>query len=163
MNEPAAAWLHILTVATGVATVLVGGIFFAFSNFVMKALSRVPPTSAIPAMQSINVVVLNAGFLAVFLGTALSCGVLAVASITSWRPGFSAWVLLGSILYIAGTFGVTLACNVPRNDALARIDAAAPNADAIWARYVREWTRWNHVRTVAALGAGTAFLIASRG
>jgi len=38
---------------------LVGGIFFAFSSFVMKALARVPSAEGIAAMQSINVVVLN--------------------------------------------------------------------------------------------------------
>jgi uncharacterized membrane protein len=33
----------------------VGGIFFAFSAFVMKALDRLPPAQGIAAMQSINV------------------------------------------------------------------------------------------------------------
>ena len=38
---------------------LVGGIFFAFSSFVMKALARVPPAEGIAAMQSINCVFLG--------------------------------------------------------------------------------------------------------
>jgi uncharacterized membrane protein len=41
---------------------LIGGIFFAFSSFVMKALARVPSPEGIAAMQSINVVVLNPSF-----------------------------------------------------------------------------------------------------
>ena len=60
---------------------LVAGIFFAFSNFVMKALARVSPGQGIAAMQSINVVVLNRWFFAVFLGTAGCCLVLAVSSL----------------------------------------------------------------------------------
>ena len=36
---------------------LIGGIFFAFSSFVMKALARVPSAKGIAAIQSINVVV----------------------------------------------------------------------------------------------------------
>ncbi len=50
---------------------LVGGIFFAFSSFVMKALARVSSAEGIGAMQSINVVVLNPSFLGTFLFTAL--------------------------------------------------------------------------------------------
>ena len=56
---------------------LVGGVFFAFSSFVMKALARVPSSQGIAAMQSINVVVINPSFLGAFLGTALlSVGVV---------------------------------------------------------------------------------------
>ncbi len=49
----------------------VGGIFFAFSSFVMKALAGVPSAEGIGAMQSINVVVLNPSFLGAFMGTAV--------------------------------------------------------------------------------------------
>jgi len=38
---------------------LLGGIFFAFSSFIMKALAGVPSAEGIGAMQSINVVVIN--------------------------------------------------------------------------------------------------------
>ena len=40
---------------------LVGGIFFAFSSFLMKALASVPSAEGIGAMQSINVVVALVG------------------------------------------------------------------------------------------------------
>ena len=50
---------------------LVGGVFFAFSSFVMKALARMPSSEGIAAMQSINVVVINPAFLGAFIGTAL--------------------------------------------------------------------------------------------
>ena len=59
---------------------LVGGIFLAFTSFVMKALARVPAQEGIAAMQSINVVVLNPSFLGTFAGTA-------VASIIAPRGG----------------------------------------------------------------------------
>lgn len=47
---------------------LVGGIFFAFSSFVIKALADVPTAEGIGAMQSINVAVINPSFLGVFFG-----------------------------------------------------------------------------------------------
>ena len=49
---------------------LIGGIFFAFSGFAMKTLAQAPFAEGIAAMQSINVVVLNASFLGGFMCTA---------------------------------------------------------------------------------------------
>lgn len=62
-----------LTVAAALGSGLIAGVFFAFSNFVMKALSRVPSAEGLAAMQSINVMVLNPLFLGVFMGTAALC------------------------------------------------------------------------------------------
>src|SRR4029453_8846365 len=64
MNNP----IYLLTFVVALGSGLVAGIFFAFSNFVMKALARVPAAQGIAAMKSINVVVLNKWFFAVFLG-----------------------------------------------------------------------------------------------
>src|SRR3990172_7116821 len=50
---------------------LIGGVFFAFSALVMKALGRLPPAGGIAAMQSINVAVLNPVFFGAFFGTAI--------------------------------------------------------------------------------------------
>ncbi len=47
---------------------LVAGIVFAFSTFVMKALSRLPGGWRIAGMQSINVAVLNRWFMTTFFG-----------------------------------------------------------------------------------------------
>jgi len=48
---------------------------------------------------------------------------------------------------------LTIAFNVPRNDALAAVDPASAEGASLWASYVTVWTAWNHVRTVAALAA----------
>jgi uncharacterized membrane protein len=59
--------VFVLAFVSALGSSLVAGIFFAFSNFVMKALARVPPAQGIAAMQSINVVVLNRWFSRFFL------------------------------------------------------------------------------------------------
>jgi uncharacterized membrane protein len=88
--------IHLLTFIAALGSGLVAGIFFAFSNFVMKALARVPPAQGVAAMQSINVVVLNKWFFAVFFGTAVCCLALAIASFVRWqRPG-AGYLLAGS-------------------------------------------------------------------
>lgn len=53
-----------------------------------------------------------------------------------------------------GTFGVTAAFNVPRNNALAEVDPEdGDDAEAAWKSFAGGWTRWNHVRAVASLAA----------
>jgi uncharacterized membrane protein len=149
-----------LEFVTALGCGLVAGVFFAFSTFVMKALAQLPSAQGIAAMQSINVVVINPWFMAAFLGTALACLVLGVASLFTWhRPG-AAYLLVGSLLYVIGTFVVTMLFNVPRNDALAAVDPARADGAGLWAAYVTGWTAWNHVRTAAALAAAALLTVA---
>ncbi len=149
-----------LAFASALGSGLMAGMFFAFSTFVMRALARQPAAHGIAAMQSINVTVVNPWFLGVFFGTAATCGVLALGSLALW-PAQGAWLLLtGSALYFLGTFMVTIVCNVPWNNRLAAADAASAAGQALWASYLSRWTAWNHVRTVAALAARAAFVLA---
>lgn len=139
----------VLAIALIVGSGLMAGVFFAFSTFVMKALAQLPAAQGVAAMQRINVVVLNPMFLGCFMGTAV-LGLLAIGlAVFDWRGVASAWMVAAGLLYVLGCFGVTMAFNVPRNEGLARLDADAPEATGYWPRYVREWTFWNHVRTVA--------------
>lgn len=138
---------------------LIGGVFFAFSSFVMKALARVPSSEGIAAMQSINVVVINPSFLGTFMGTAaLSLGLSGFALIY-WNHPSAIFFLGGAVFYITGTFLVTLFCNVPLNNQLAAITATDPNARDIWDHYLDRWTMWNHVRLVAAMVAALLFVV----
>ncbi|MCO6058060.1 DUF1772 domain-containing protein [Pseudomonas sp. MOB-449] len=137
---------------------LMGGLFFAFSNFVMQALARLAPEAGIAAMQAINTTVLNRIFLATFLGTAGACALLVLYAFVHWDVPGTFFLLLGSLLYLLGNFGVTLVCNVPRNNALAKLDAGSPESVAPWRTYVEQWTHWNHVRAGTALAA-SAFLM----
>jgi uncharacterized membrane protein len=52
--------------------------------------------------------------------------------------------------------------NIPRNDALAAADPASADGATLWSEYLTAWTAWNHVRTVAAVAATAAFVIAFR-
>jgi uncharacterized membrane protein len=131
----------------------VGGVFFAFSTFVMRALAQLPVPAGIAAMQRINVVVLNPLFLGAFIGTAVLSLACVVASFLSWQSPRSPLLLAGGLLYLGGSFAVTVAFHIPRNEALAKLDPGSAEASAYWTRYLREWTLGNHVRTAAALAA----------
>ena len=143
-------------------TGLVAGVFFAFSSFVMKAFARLKPLEGIAAMQSINITVINPLFMTALFGTAVICLFLVVFSLLKWHHPISIYLLIGSLLYIVGTVGVTILCNVPLNDALAQVAPNSTEGAELWTSYLTNWTIWNHVRTIAAFGATTAFAIAFR-
>ena len=145
--------IALLTLLLCVGAGAIGGVFFGFSSFVMRALASIPDEAGIAAMQRINVVVLNPVFLGTFVGTAVVGAVAAVLATSSWSAPGSAWLLGAAVLYVVGCFGVTMRFNVPRNERLARLAPTSSEARAYWPAYVREWTFWNHVRTVAALTA----------
>lgn len=153
------AWLgvnrmttQLLDIACWVAALgsgLMAGLFFAFSVAVMPALARVPAAEGMRAMQTINRVIVNGWFLAVFLGTALAC---AATVVLGWG---AMYLVAGALLYLVGCIGVTAAFNIPLNNELMR-----SGDDRVWARYLSIWTRWNHLRAVACLAATAMFYLA---
>jgi len=150
----------VLTLCAALGSGLMAGVFFAFSTFVMRALVALPPGQGIEAMQSINRTVINGWFLGVFIGAAAICVLLAAAALYGWHESRTVLKLSGSLLYLIGTFLVTVVRNVPMNNTLERVPPAADDACDHWARYVTRWTAWNHVRTAAALIGATLLTLA---
>ena len=151
-------WLTV-TAALGAATM--GGIFFAFSSFVIPALGRIPPAEGIRAMQRINIDVFHWTFMGTFFGTPVLCVVLGALTIARWPQSDAVLVVVGAVLHVLGCFAVTAACNVPRNNWLAKVEAeAVEDPAATWAEYASGWTRWNHVRTAACMASACAFVLA---
>lgn len=138
---------------------LLGGVYFAFSAFIMKAL-REAGQPGIVAMNTINRVILRSAFMLFFLGTTLASGALLVLGALHFRDAGSAWMIIGGVLYVVGMFGVTLRGNVPLNNALQNVTAESRTGTAIWNDYLRRWTRWNHLRTLSCLGAAALYLLA---
>jgi uncharacterized membrane protein len=142
-----------LRLAAILGSALMAGLFFAFSNSVMGALARIQPAEGIAAMQSINRVILNPLFLAIFLATPAACALVILSSLWRWSEPGALWFIAGSALYIAGGLLVTAFANVPMNNALDAVHPASPEAATMWTRYLASWTAWNNVRTIASLAA----------
>ncbi|HKU07699.1 MAG TPA: anthrone oxygenase family protein [Bradyrhizobium sp.] len=139
---------------------LMAGLYFAFSAFIMTALGRIDQAAGIATMNAINRVIVQSLFLPIFMGSALACLALAVLAPFRWdEPGAAMW-LAGGALYVAGMFVVTAVFNVPLNNALAALQPASGDAATLWARYLTDWTWWNHVRTVASTLAFALFIAA---
>lgn len=140
-----------LTLVSALGCGLAAGIFFAFSTFVMPALDRLPASEGIAAMQSINASAINPWLMTALFGTAATCIAAIAGALADWDESYGPYLLAGGATYLLGAIGVTIACNVPRNEALAAVDPAGDEAIGLWAGYVADWTRWNHLRTAAAL------------
>jgi uncharacterized membrane protein len=151
----------IATTVAAVSTATVGGVFYAFSTFVMKGLDRTQPVEALTAMRGINAEAqANAPFLLLFVGSSLlALGVGIVAALRLSQPG-AAYVLAGAVLGLVA-FIVTMAFNVPLNNTLEALNPATMStAEALtqWQAYLVPWTAWNHVRTVAPI-LGSALMV----
>lgn len=149
-----------LTLLTALGSGLIAGVFFIFSFGIVRALSRITPFSGMWAMQSINIYILNPIFLGVFLGTAIICAGLAISSVVRWHLPGAGWLLAGTMIYIVGSIGVTVVFNVPMNNALMVADPATLEGLQLWAKYLTDWTFWNHIRTFASLGACASLIMA---
>ena len=151
--------LFTLTFLASLGCALMAGLFFVFSVAVMKALARLPSAEGIAAMQSINVAIINPIFLVVFFGTAAVCILVIIVSLLRWHESGVVYLILGSVLYLVGSFLVTVVFNVPKNNALASVSSDDPDSTSLWASYLDKWTAWNHVRTVASLAAMALLII----
>jgi uncharacterized membrane protein len=151
-----------LTLLTALACGLMGGVFFAFSSFVMPALSRARPAEGIRVMQRINVDVYHWTFMGTFLATPIACIATAMQTYRHASGEPVVYALVGSVAYVLGNFVVTGAGNVPLNNALAALDPDTEEAAQQWLRYLAHWTRWNHVRTAASMLAAASFVLALR-
>jgi len=148
-------WIFMLVVAALLGSALVGGIFFAFSTFVMKALARLATSEGIRVMQSINVVVINPMFMGAFIGTAIFSAAIAIIALGGWAGPSPHWFFVGALHYVFGTFFVTAFGNVPLNDRLERV--SPEENERLWSHYLSKWTFWNHIRTTTAVIAAFCF------
>ena len=148
--------MRTLTILGAVGCAAMGGVFFAFSAFVMPALKRLPPSEGLSAMQSINVTAVRPALMTGLFGTAAVCVVLIVRGAMAWGDRRAVLLVVGGAVYLVGVIGLTIAYHVPLNDSLAKLDPQAAASADEWTRYLREWTAANHVRALAGAIAGAA-------
>jgi uncharacterized membrane protein len=151
-----------LTILAAVGSGIMGGLFFAYSTSVMGALGRIAPSSGIAAMQAIDVVIQNPVFFIAFFGPALLSIVLVIAALFGWHGGSALPIYAGAAFYLVGIIVVTMAINVPMNNALAAVDPASAEGAQYWSTYLSNWTAWNHVRTVTGIAACVSYILALR-
>lgn len=130
------------------------GFFFAWTSSTLWGLDNAPPDVAITAMQAMNTGVHNPAFGLAFFGTPPL--MILTTAVLFWRGRRPAALLmaLASLLYLGGALIVTVAVNVPMNEALAAlVPGSGGSAARQWQDYSAPWQRANLVRTCASGGA----------
>ena len=132
---------------------LVAGVYYGFSVAVNPGLARLPDAAYIAAMQAINDVIVNPLFAASFFGAPLLLP-LAAALHAGWPFTWRFRLLAAATgVFWVGSLGVTVAGNIPLNDALAAFPLATATpaqAAAARAHFAGPWTQWHNVRAVAS-------------
>jgi uncharacterized membrane protein len=152
---------HHLTIATAIGAGISGGVFFAFSTFIMPALKRLPPEQGIAAMQSINAKAPNPLFMIALFGPAVGSTILMAATQTDTASNQRRYLIFGGAIYLLG-IALTIGFHVPKNNALAKLDPTAPGSSKAWATYATTWTQANHIRATASIVASTLMTLAAR-
>ncbi len=139
----------LVLIITAVLTALIGGLFYAYSCSVVLGLGKLSDVEYLKAMQNINREILNPVFFMSFMGTAAFLPV----SVFLFRGHQSVFIflLLAALAYLIGVFGVTVAGNVPMNDALDKFDISNSTTEAIRqmrANFENRWNFLNNIRTV---------------
>src|SRR5687768_3420673 len=102
--------LTALLITAAVGSGLIGGLFFIFSNTIMKAFDALPPAGAVASMQNINSTILNPLFFLAFFGTAAICVVLLVVSGARLSQPGAMLAATGALLYLVGSIAFTMVC-----------------------------------------------------
>jgi len=154
-----------LFITTGTFTGLIAGVFFGYAVSVNWALHRLTDSEYIRAMQEVNRVIQNPFFLLTFLGPVILLPLLAFLYGNGTNPTSLRFLLLSaaSAIYIIGSFGLTIAGNVPLNNELEKFNEAdATKEQVAVARlgFERPWNRLHTIRTIASIAALVLFFAA---
>ena len=130
---------------------LIGGVYFAFSAFIMRSFGKLETSQSVAAMNVINETILRSLFMPLFFGSTLVSGMLIIVALVHWGDAGAGLLLLAGVVYFVGMFVCTVVFNVPLNNLLAKLNEDSTHAEEVWSRYLNTWTLWNHLRTVSSL------------
>lgn len=140
---------------------IVGGVFSAFSEFIMSALLKTEAAGGMEAMQHINRDVIRSQFVAGILSIAVFSTLFSFYSLTVFEGAALAALILAPLVYLPSVFLMTIFGNVPMNNRLGSLDHTSPEGHAYWREYGRKWTRLNHARSIGSVLTAGLYTIAA--
>lgn len=153
----------IVLVSATLLVALTAGFLFAFAVVAMPGLKKLKDGEFIRAFQEMDRIIQNNHplFMLVWVGSVLFLIAAAIIGFTHLESLPRNFLLAATVLYIIGVQAPTVALNIPRNNAIQRVNADTANATALHqARIDFEdgWNRSNQFRTVMSITV-TAILL----
>mgnify|MGYP001203358405 CR=1 FL=1 len=138
-------WIdHIAIICFG----FIGGVYFAFSFFVMHSLNKINHLEAIRMMNTINSIILKSPFMFLFFLSSFISVILFLKNLILLKINYNQF--LSSLIFLGGMFLCTASKNVPLNKKLANFDFNDTSSDPeIEWYYYKNWIKWNHIRTAS--------------
>jgi uncharacterized membrane protein len=149
----------IVLAITTTTTALIAGLLYAYACSVNIGLGRLADADYIAAMQSINKAIQNPVFFISFMGTLL---LLPFSTYLQYGQPISTrfWLLLmATIVYLIGVFGVTILGNIPLNNALDAFDLKSSTAEMIANQRIKFEGAWNQLHTIRTIAAVIALVL----
>tara|TARA_A100000171_G_scaffold52903_1_gene74118 strand:+ start:2333 stop:2842 length:510 start_codon:yes stop_codon:yes gene_type:complete len=140
---------------------VIGGVFSAFSEFLMAALLRASPGGGMEVMQHINRTVLRTQFVAGILSITPFSVLFALYGLLMFEGAALVALILAPLVYLPSVFLMTMFGNVPMNNKLEGLDHNSTLGQAYWLQYGRKWTRLNHVRCIGSVLTAGLYIIAA--
>lgn len=155
--------LKTILLLAAIVTGLSSGLFYAYSCSVNPGLKKLDDPAYLQAMQEINRAILNPVFFLSFMGSLI---LLPVCTWMSYRDAGAStsfyFLISASLFYIIGTFGVTIAGNVPLNNMLDKFpinNSTLEDIRQMRTQFEMPWNRLHLVRTLANLASFILLLI----
>lgn len=149
-----------ILILTAVLLGLIAGLFYAYSCSVNPGLWRLADHEYLRAMQSINNAIQNPLFLLSFAGALL---LLPLSTWLTYRhsPGSAIFylALAATIIYLVGAIGVTIAGNIPLNEALDKIDLSNASVERLRQVRIDFEQPWNRLHTIRAFSTVVSFAL----
>ena len=133
---------------------LVAGLLFSYSCSVNLGLHHLTDIEYIKTMQAINVEIQNIYFFIVFMGLLLLLPASTWLSCSANKKATFYLMLIATLLYFIGVFGVTMFGNVPLNNLLAKINLANTSEETLSTfrnHFESNWTQYHLIRTSASI------------
>ena len=137
------------------ATGLMAGVFGLYTHTITPGLRHTDDRTFIGAFQSMDRAIMNPWFMAAFFGALVLTGLAAALHFTGDRRHVLPWLGAAFVLYLIAVV-ITMAVNVPLNDALKAAGDPARIGDLAAVRqhfHEARWSAWNHVRTLTSTAA----------
>jgi uncharacterized membrane protein len=145
--------MRVILFTTILLSGLVAGLLYAYSCSVNPGLKTLSDSEYVKAMQAINLAIQNPLFFISFMGLLVF---LPITTFQFYGPQKLSFFLFAGamIIYFVGVFGVTIFCNVPLNEQLAKfpvLTATQQEISLMRQAFEKPWNTYHTVRTLAAI------------
>jgi uncharacterized membrane protein len=146
-----------ILVITATLTALMAGLFYAWSCSVMLGFARLKDREFVAVMQATNRAIQNPVFFAAFLGASIFLPLSTFLN-SGVTPRFTL-LLAATVIYLSGTFGVTIFGNVPMNNALDSFNPESATDEEVARQRANFERRWNNLNTIRAISSTLAVIL----